>query len=119
MIGDCVCAPICINTVDHQHVFEVAARAGVDIDEVTGVERSLVPIYFVQRNLETCIFKLTCWKSLGQRFTVTSHIGVEHPESMRIEVRTNDARLLQDGDRQRTADVIGRTITWTVDLLAD
>ena len=38
---------------------------------------------------------------------------------MRVDVGTDDARFLQDGERQGTADVVGRTITWTVDLLAD
>lgn len=38
---------------------------------------------------------------------------------MRIDVGTDNARFLQDGERQWTADVVGRTITWTVDLLAD
>ena len=38
---------------------------------------------------------------------------------MRIKIGINDARLLQNGNRKRTADVAGRTITRAIDLLAE
>ena len=117
-IGDGVCAPFRIHTVDDQHVFEVAERTSIYIEEVARIQGSLVPIHFIQFDLDTRAFEFLRREGFGQQAALVRHIGVEQPEIVWIEIRAYQTRILQDGNRKRTADVAGCAITGPVDLFA-